>query len=325
MELRPPAIHASVHTGQRLVEHDDLRLLPVFQAFHREIVSAGADVIRPATNGMSPGGDGMGMSRVLLTGATGVLGRELCPRLLDAGHEVRATSRSPPTNDDRDIDWVEVDLADGTGVQRAVADVDVVVHAASDPQGDSEAVDVDGTNRLLSAARGVDVENFVYVSIVGIDDIPYSYYQHKHAAERAVEESSVPSTIVRSTQFYPFVASMLSMVRRLPVWPLPTAFQLQPIETGEAAEAICDHVTPEASGRVPNIGGPEVLTVRELAEAYRDACDVRWPIVRLPLPGDVAAAFRAGEATCPDRTVGVTTWRDWLESEAGIPGASSGY
>jgi uncharacterized protein YbjT (DUF2867 family) len=266
------------------------------------------------------GVDGVAMSRVLLTGATGVLGRELRPRLLDAGHEVCATSRSPPPNDDHEVAWLNVDLIDGTGIQKAVAGVDVVVHAATDPQGDSEAVDVDGTNRLLSAARGADVENFVYVSIVGIDEIPYSYYQHKHAAERAVEESPVPSTIVRSTQFYPFVASMLRRVRRLPVWPLPTAFQLQPIETGEAAEAICNHVTSQASGRVPDIGGPEVLTVRELAEAYRDACDVGWPIVRLPLPGDVAAAFRAGKAICPDRTVGTTTWRDWLESENGVPG-----
>lgn len=259
------------------------------------------------------------MSRVLLTGATGVLGQELCPRLLDAGHDVRATSRAPPMNNDGEVEWMAVDLAEGTGIQSAVADVDIVVHAASDPQGDSEAVDVDGTNRLLSAARGADVENFVYVSIVGIDDIPYSYYQHKRAAERAVKESPVPSTIVRSTQFYPFLASLLSYVRRLPVWPLPTAFQLQPIETGEAAEAILEHVTPAAAGRVPDIGGPEVLSGREVAEAYRDACGLWRPILRVPFPGDVAAAFRAGKATCPDRSVGETTWGEWLATQDGVP------
>lgn len=264
--------------------------------------------------------DGVAMSRVLLTGSTGVLGQELSPRLLEAGHDVRATSRSPPMKHDGEVEWMAVDLAEGTGIQSAVDNVDIVVHAASAPQGDSEAVDVDGTNRLLSAARGAGVENFVYVSIVGIDDIPYSYYQHKRAAERAVEESPVPATIVRSTQFHPFVAYMLSLVRRLPVWPLPTAFQLQPIETGEAAAAILEHVTPDAAGRVPDIGGPEVLSGRALAEAYRDVCGLRRPILRVPLPGDVAAALRAGRATCPDRTVGETTWCEWLATQDGAPG-----
>jgi nucleoside-diphosphate-sugar epimerase len=86
-----------------------------------------------------------------------------------------------------------MDLTDGTGLQDAVTDVDIIVHAASDAQGDPEPVDVDGTNRLLSAARGAGIENFVYVSLVGVDAITYSYYEHKQAADRAVEESPMPS------------------------------------------------------------------------------------------------------------------------------------
>ena len=258
------------------------------------------------------------MSNVLLTGATGMLGRELRPRLLAAGHEVRAASRSPPS--DGDVEWVELDLVDGTGLQEAVAGVDIVVHAASNPRGDSEAVDVRGTERLLAAAADAGVANFLYVSIVGIDEIPYSYYEHKLAAERAVEASPAPSTIVRATQFHPFIASLLDSVARLPVWPLPTGFRLQPIDTGEAAAAIVEHATPEPAGRVSDIGGPEVLTARDLAEAYRDARGLRRPIVRLPLPGDIASAFRAGEATCPDRAVGTTTWAEWLAAHDGVPG-----
>lgn len=260
----------------------------------------------------------LSMARALLTGATGVLGRELAPRLREAGHDVRAASRSPPTGCEGE--WVELDLTDGRGVQEAVAGVDVVVHAASDARGDSEAVDVRGTERLLDAATDAGVENFVYVSIVGIDEIPYAYYEHKLAAERAVASSAVPSTIVRSTQFYPFVAYLLGVVSRLPVWPLPTDFTLQPIDAGDAAEAIADHATVEAAGRVPDIGGPNVLSVRELAEAYRERRGLRRPIVRLPIPGSVASAFRAGEATCPDRDVGTVTWEEWLTAQVGVPG-----
>jgi len=258
------------------------------------------------------------MATVLLTGATGVLGRELRPRLHDHGHDVRAASRSPPTGST--AEWVELDLVDGRGIQNAVDGVDIVVHAASDARGDSEAVDVRGTERLLEAAADADIENFVYVSIVGIDDIPYTYYEHKLAAEQAVEASPVPSTIVRSTQFYPFVASLLTTVSRLPVWPLPTEFRLQPIDTGEAAAAIAEHATVEAGGRVLDIGGPVVTSVRELAEAYREERGLRRPIVRLPIPGSIASAFRADKATCPDRNVGTTTWREWLAAQEEIPG-----
>ena len=254
-------------------------------------------------------------SRTLLTGATGTLGQTLLPRLRDDGHDVLAASRSPPTDDD--AAWQTLDLTGGPGVDDAVSDVDVVVHAATAPQGDSEAVDVRGTERLVEAAAAAGVSNFLYVSIVGVDEIPFSYYQHKRAAEEIVEASDVPSTIVRATQFHPFVAGLLDTVSRLPVWPLPTRFQLQPIAVEEVVDAIVGHAMPEAAGRVPEVGGPEVRTLGELARAYRAAKGFRRPVVRFPLPGKVAGGFRAGDATTPDRAVGSVTWEEWLEAEYG--------
>jgi hypothetical protein len=47
-------------------------------------------------------------------------------------------------------------------------------------------------------------------------------------------------------------------VSRLPVWPLPTEIELQPIDTGEAAEAVVEYATVDADGRVPDVGGPDV-------------------------------------------------------------------
>lgn len=258
------------------------------------------------------------MSDVLLTGATGVLGEKLLQRLRETHHNVLGVSRSPPARSD--VEWVELDLTTDEGIADAVAGVDIIVHAASDARGDSEAVDVRGTERLLDAAADADVRNFVYVSIVGIDEIPYSYYQHKHTAERTIEANPVPSTTVRITQFYPFVAYLLGSIRKLPVWPLPTRYKLQPIDPGEAADAVVQHVTDEPSGRVPNIGGPDVLSVRELAETYRAHLGVRRPIIRLPIPGRVSSAFRAGTATCPDRTIGTISWTEWLAEQEGIPG-----
>lgn len=254
------------------------------------------------------------MTRTLLTGATGTLGQALQPRLADAGHTVRATSRSPPGDGPAD-EWIELSLPDGPGFETALEDVDVVVHAASDAQGDSEAVDVRGTEQLVEAAESAGVENFVYVSIVGIDEIPFSYYEHKLAAEAAVEASAVPATIVRITQFHEFIDMLLGMVGRLPIWPLPTSWQSQPIAVDEAAEALVDHATTEPGGRVPVVSGPEARTIGELAKAYRTARGLHRPILPLPLPGSMSAAFTDGKATCPDRAVGTVTWEEWLERQ----------
>jgi uncharacterized protein YbjT (DUF2867 family) len=272
------------------------------------------------------------MALTLLTGATGTLGTALRPRLLDDGHEVRAASRSPPADgsgNEGTVEWVELDLVEGTGIETAVADVDVIVHAATAPQGDTEAVDVEGTKRLLDAAADAGVENVLYPSIVGVGEIPFSYYEHKLAAEEAIEASDVPETIVRATQFHEFVDGLLSGVAKLPLWPLPTDLQSQPIAADEAAAEIVGYATTDASGHVPAVGGPEVLTLGEMATAYREARGLRRPIVRLPIPGAVASGFRAGKATCPDRAVGTTTWTAWLdreygsgESEAETPAAS---
>jgi uncharacterized protein YbjT (DUF2867 family) len=260
------------------------------------------------------------MTRTLLTGATGTLGTPLRSRLLERDHELVAGSRSPP--EDAEGEWVELDLASGAGIRRALDGVDVVVHAATAPQGDSQAVDLEGTKRLLSAASEAGVSNFLYVSIVGVDRIPYSYYEHKRAAERAVEEADVPSTIVRATQFHEFVAELLGSVAKLPVWPLPTNWTLQPIAVADAADAVARHATPEASGRVPAVGGPTVHSVRELATAYREFQGLRRPILRLPVPGNVASAFRDGEATRPDRTVGSVTWSEFLGRQYGNSGTA---
>jgi len=178
--------------------------------------------------------------------------------------------------------------------------------------GDSEAVDVEGTKQLLDAAAAADVSNFLYVSIVGIDEIPYSYYEHKLAAEQAIEESAVPSTIVRATQFHSFLDEILSMLSWSPVWPMPTSMKFQPVDVRDVADAIVSHAKPQASGRVPAVGGPEVLTLGEIAESYRQAAGKRRLAFRVPFPGAVISAFQEGNATCPDRTVGDRTWEEWL-------------
>lgn len=253
--------------------------------------------------------------RVLVTGATGYLGQALVPRLQAEGCAVRATSRDPSEDGDA-VEWVAMDLADGSGIEAAVEDQSVVVHCASAAFGDTEAVDVEGTRQLLDAAEAGGVEHFVYISIVGIDDIPFAYYEAKRRAESFVEASGVPATILRSTQFFPFLGALFGRLRWVPVWPLPSGMPLQPIAVEDVADAVVETALDTPAGRLDPIGGPEVQTVGELARTYRSTRGWWRPVVGVPYPGGVVSAFRSGAGTCPDHRYGEQTWAAWLGESA---------
>lgn len=261
------------------------------------------------------------MTRVLVTGGTGTLGDALVPGLEEAGYAVRVMSRRPShLAPDSDREWARADLQSGDGLSDAVADVDVVVHAATNPLR-PKAVDVRGTERLLAHAADADVSLLVYVSIVGVDaweTLRWTYYGRKLTAEEAVASSDVPTAVLRATQFHPFVDGVLRTLRWAPVWPLPTEFRIQPVSTGAVADRLVDLVVDRQRGRVPDVGGLEVLTLGELAAQWKEARGVRRPVVRLPVPGTTAARLRDGAMTAPDGRAGTETWREWLDRTADV-------
>lgn len=255
------------------------------------------------------------MTTVLVTGGTGVLGSALVPRLKDAGYTVRITSRRPASaNTDLEVEWAQVDMATGSGVAPAVSDVDVIVHAASDVS-KAEEIDVRGTERLLERAREAGVSHVIYISIVGVDKIPFGYYQHKLAAERLIEISDVPWSILRATQFHTFIDTLLQPLKWLPIAPLPTDFQAQPIDPDDVAERLCECIEEGPAGRLPDIGGPAVHRLGDLAQTWLSARRLRRWVFRLPLPGQVAAGFRQGHNTVPENKYGAITWDEWLRQK----------
>jgi uncharacterized protein YbjT (DUF2867 family) len=257
--------------------------------------------------------------KILLTGGTGGLGRELVRAAEAAGHTVRIASRGArPAGTPAGREWARMDLGTGAGVPEALAGADAVIHAASDPRRHAE-VDVQGTRRLAEAARAAGTPHLVYVSIVGIDDIPFAYYRSKLAAERMVAESGVPHSILRATQFHAFVETMIAGFARVPlVLPLPSAFRFQPVDTGEAADRYVRAAEAGPGGRLTDFGGPEVLTLGEMARAWMTARGIRKPVVPLPLPGGLAAAFREGRNTLRNGGErGSVRWEDWLRASGG--------
>ncbi|RZU50990.1 nucleoside-diphosphate-sugar epimerase [Krasilnikovia cinnamomea] len=242
---------------------------------------------------------------VLVTGASGTLGAAVLSRLAGEDVAVRPMSRRARTG------WVAADLATGEGLAEAVRGVDAVVHLASGAGRDSGDIDVGGTGRLVAAARAADVRHLLYVSIVGVDRVPISYYRAKLAAERIVTAGEVPWTIVRATQFPQLVDRMLTASSRLGVLVVDRRVLVQPVHPTDVAERIASLLGAGPAGAV-EFGGPEVHTFGELAAAWRQARAVRRPVLPIRVPGRAGRELRAGALTTAARPAGTRTWGDYL-------------
>lgn len=248
------------------------------------------------------------MVKTLVTGGTGALGRQVVPLLAERGAEVRILSRRP-----RQVVGVEVvrgNMVTGEGLAEAVRDVDVLVHCASDPR--HWHGDVEGTSRLLEMAKEAGRPHVVYVSIVGVDRIPYGYYRAKLAAETLVRDCGLPWTLLRATQFHDLVLQIVTALAKPPVVVVPQGMATQPVDTREVAQRLTSLALGEPTGRVPDFGGPRVWSIGEAARAYLAAADSRRRIVGVPLPGRTARAFRAGWNLVRDGETGTRTFEEFL-------------
>ena len=248
---------------------------------------------------------------VLVTGGTGALGRDVVLDLRRSGHRARVFSRKPGSG----ADWVQGNLASGAGLDRAVADVDTIIHAgsaAAEPLR-VRATDINGTRRLLEAAKRAHVKHFVYISIVGMEGVDYPYYKGKLAAEAVVREGIVPWSILRATQFHTLMEIFLGAFCRLPRLALvPFDWQFQPVDTRDVAARLVEISLGEPAGRLPDFGGPEVRNFKSIAESWLKARTLRKRLVKLRMPMQFSSQFASGKLLCPEHKDGRTTFEQYL-------------
>lgn len=247
--------------------------------------------------------------RIAVAGGTGAIGSRIAAALAREGHEVRALSRSAPE--------YPVDLTTGAGLEAALEDCDVVIDASNGPpSGKARAVLVEGSRRMLAAEERAGVCHHVCVSIVGIEAVPMAYYRVKVQQERVVESAGLPWTIVRSTQFHNLLGALLSAAGRRHVLPAARA-QFQPVDVGEAADAVATVATGAPRMSRVTVAGPEVHDLRSLGRMWREATGRRAIEIPIPLPGKLGRALREGQLTCANPDVrGTQTFAAWLQINA---------
>src|SRR6266498_3422904 len=254
-------------------------------------------------------------SRILVTGGTGTLGRQVVPRLREAGCDVRVLSRHSHSSGDG-VEYVTGDLLKDEGIQAAVDGAGIIVHCAGSNKGDDEA-----TRNLVRAASLAGAQHLVYISVIGVDRIPvvsgidrtmFGYFRSKLAAERVVADSGLPWTTLRAAQFHDLLLMVARQMARLPVIPLPAGFRFQPVDAGEVAARLVELALGTPAGLVPDMAGPRVYEMAELLRGYLRASHRQRPIIPVWLPGKAARAFPAGANLAPGRAVGGRAWEEFL-------------
>jgi uncharacterized protein YbjT (DUF2867 family) len=226
-----------------------------------------------------------------------MVGRTLVSALEDQGHDVGVA------------DLPAVNTLTGAGVDAAVAGAQVVVDVTNLPDVDSFRT---SATTLLAAESKAGVRHHVLLSIVGVDgDHDLDYYRAKLAQEEAVRNGGVPFTIVRSTQFFPFLQSL---IQGDPVR-LPTT-RVQPIAVADLVALLAAIAVEPPAGGVVEVAGPDAYAfddfARRLLALTGDPRQVVTDDSVRPMMG-----ARMGERTLLPGSgahLGYTDLRSWLKA-----------
>ncbi len=242
---------------------------------------------------------------VLLVGGSGFIGQHLSAELDDRGHDVTALSRDPDPGELPDS--VETTMGDVTAYDSIVSAFDgqdavvnlVALSPLFEPKGGNEMHDRvhrGGTENCIQAAEEHGVDRFVQLSALGADpDGPTHYIRSKGRAEQAVVDSSLDAVVFQPSVVFGDGGEFVSFTKRLkklfapglPLYPLPGGgkkTRFQPVWVGDLVGMLADSLEDDNHvGEIYEIGGPEVLTLREITEMVYEAEGKSMRIVGLPM------------------------------------------
>jgi len=215
--------------------------------------------------------------KIVIVGATGLIGTRLVGILQAAGHDVIPASPSTGVN-----------TVTGEGVAAAFQDADVVIDLPNSRSFDDDELMrffETSTRTVVDAAKTAGVRHHVLLSIVGADRMTnIGYMRAKVAQERIVEQGQTPYTIVRSTQFFeylPFVIEVAADDETVPLSPV----LMQPVAAADVSALLAEVATTEPENGVTEFAGPEALPLVEFGRRILRARNDHRAVVTSPRVG----------------------------------------
>lgn len=238
---------------------------------------------------------------IAVVGATGFVGRHLVAHLLDAGHTVRAVSRSGqrlPGWPEGAVRTVAADIEGDAGLTNALRGAEAVVHLVAIPREQRgrtfERTNVAGVRHVVDAAREAGVRRFVHLSVLGaVDDPGLRYLRSKWQGEQIVRSSGLDWVILRPSLLFGEGDGFFSLiVTTLTRWspgvvaiPGDGSARFQPLSVDDLAIAAERSATePERAGLTYELGGPGYLTYRQIVDAVMAVTGKRRLKLNLPIP-----------------------------------------
>jgi NADH dehydrogenase len=236
---------------------------------------------------------------VTVFGGSGFLGRHVVRALAKRDYRIRVAVRRPelaghlqPLGRVGQIHPVQANVRNAASVQSVVRDSGIVVNLVGilTPSGEQtfEAVQSLASGRVAKAAANIGAR-VVHVSAIGADEHSASVYARtKAAGEKAVLEAAPSAAILRpAVVFGPedeFTNRFAALARMLPVLPLIGGdTRMQPVYVGDVASAVADAVDGKTkAGATYELGGPEILTMREIMQYILDTTDRDRALLPLP-------------------------------------------
>ncbi|ERB49960.1 LysR family transcriptional regulator [Rhodococcus sp. P27] len=242
---------------------------------------------------------------------SGLIGSQVAAKLADAGHDVKALGRADG-----------IDITTGAGIAEAVDGADVVVDLTNSPSWSDEDVLAffrDGTSHILAAEEKAGVGHHVILSIVGADRLPDSgYMRAKVVQEDLVKAGPTPYTIVRSTQFFEFVAGIAD-AGTTDGTVHATQAHLQPIASRDVVSHVAEVVTGAPRNGTVEIAGPEPLGIDELVRRLFVVTGDKRSVISDPEAGYFGAKLDNSALTPTpgaDAWIARTTYDAWLAEKA---------
>lgn len=259
---------------------------------------------------------------VTLFGGGGFLGRYAAQALLKTGARLRIAQRDPrrafflkPLAAVGQVQLVGVDLRDSASVRAAARGSDGVVNLVGILKGDFHGIHVEGARNVAEAAAEAGAQALVHVSAISADpDSPSGYGRSKGEGEQAVRDAFPGATILRPSILFGrednFVNRFAGMARLAAVLPVISGgTKFQPVYVADAGRAVAAAVLDPGrhGGKVYELGGPQVLTMRELMQWVCAQTGRGRPLIEVPDPiGRLIARLTGWLPGAP------ITWDQWL-------------